>query len=450
MIAKKGNWWVLFVTVAAVGLVFLDNTVMPVSLPTIQKQLSFSTTGIMWVVNSYLLTLVTLMLISGRLYDILGMRTTYFAGLLLFGAGSVISGLSMASWWLILGRVVQGIGGSLIVPTTTALFMTIFPPGERARAMGINTGISSIFMLLGPLVGGFLTQYLSWRYIFWINIPVVLFGLIMTLWLLPSREKKESFHFLGALPVSLAIIALVVALMQGESWGWDSTIVLTLFALIIPLLALFVYLSRRTRHPIIDFKIFRAPFFKSATLAIICVQLLLTVAVYWAIYFQKALNYSPFHAGLLVLATVAFVIFAAPLGGYLADKLGARVPITIGFSTIILSLLWLAFSSSNHTLTSLLIGLPFFGLGVPLIFSPAFTTALHHVTQEKLGVASGITTFFSQLAATTGIALMGALFFGTYARTESYPLAFTANALLGTVFALVGLLITFFLPRKPH
>ncbi len=446
----KNKWWILFVTVAAMGLVFLDNTVMPVSLPTIQRELGFSVAGSIWIVNSYLLTLVTLMLVGGRLYDIFGTRRTYLIGLSFFGIGSVISGLSVYNWWLILGRVVQGVGGALIVPTTAALFMKVFPPGQRARAIGINTGISSIFMMLGPVVGGFFTQYLSWRYIFWINIPVVIFGFIMTQKLLRSREKRGSFHFMGAIPLCIAVIALVVALMQGGSWGWGSPMIITLFALVIPLLVVFVIFSRRALHPLVDFNIFRARFFKSGPVTIFFVQMVLMITVYWAIYFQKALHYTPSQAGLLVISAVAFVIVLAPLGGYLSDRFGPRLPICLGFSSVIFSLLWLAFSAHNHTLTTLLIGLPFFGMGIPLTFSPAFTTALHYISQKKLGVASGVATSARQLAATVSIALMGAIFFGIYGQTQSYPQAFFAISLLAAGFALMGLLTALIFLRKPH
>lgn len=447
---KRNKWWVLFVTASAVGLVFLDNTVMPVSLPTIQKELSFSTSGSIWVVNSYLLTLVTLMMIGGKMYDILGTRTTYFLGLSFFGVGSVMSGLSFVNWWLILGRVVQGLGGALLVPTTAALFMTIFPAGQRARAIGINTGVSSIFLMLGPVVGGFLTQYLSWRYIFWINIPVVIFALIMTSWLFSAQKRKGSFHFVGALPLCIAVIALVVALMEGGNWGWGSPLIITLFALVIPLVLLFIFLSRRSQYPLIDFKIFTTPFFKSGNVVIFCVQMVLMITVFWAIYFQKALYYSPSQAGLLVLSAVSPVILLAPLGGYLSDRFGPRLPISLGFSLVIFSMLWLSLTVHNHSLATLLIGLPFFGAGIPLTFTPAFTTALHHVSPQKLGVASGFTTSVRQLAATIGIALMGALFFGILARTNSYPQAFVAISFLAAGFAFLGLCATLAFLRKAH
>ena len=345
---KHNKWWVLLVTMAATGLVFLDNTIMPVSLPTIQREMNLSGTGLVWVVNSYLLTLMTLMIIGGKLYDLFGMRNTYFVGLTIFGLGSIIGGLSYATWSLIAGRVIQGAGGALLIPTTGALFIELFPAGKRARAIGINTGLSSIFMMLGPVVGGFLTEYLSWRFIFWVNLPIVIFGLAMVYWLLsPGEKKKGSFHFTGAITLSLAIVLFVVALMEGERWHWSSPLTLSFFAASIALLFTFILTSRRNDHPLLDLSIFKQPLFFHANLAIFITQFLLMVNVLWAIYFQNELNFSPARTGvLIVLASLPVLIFA-PIGGYLADRFGFRLPMSLGFISLVFSLLWLTIFPSG-------------------------------------------------------------------------------------------------------
>ncbi|NGX54270.1 MAG: Multidrug resistance protein Stp [Chlamydiae bacterium] len=446
---RYNKWWVLLVTMAATGLVFLDNTIMPVSLPTIQRQMNFSGIGLVWVVNSYLLALMTLMIIGGKLYDLFGMRNTYFAGLIIFGLGSILGGFSYTTWSLIAGRVIQGAGGALLIPTTGALFIELFPPGQRARAIGINTGISSIFLMLGPVVGGFLTEYLGWRFIFWVNLPIVVFGIIMVYCLLsPGKRKKESFHFTGAITLSLAIVFFVVALMEGERWHWGSPLTLSVFAASLVLLFIFILTSRRQEHPLLDLSVFKQPLFFNANLAIFITQFLLMATVLWAIYFQNELHFTPAGAGvMIVLASVPVLIFA-PIGGYLADRFGFRLPMSLGFLCLIFSLLWLTIFSSQGTIAILLPGLIPFGCGVTMILSPGFAAALSHVSPEKLGSASGMTTSLRQLAATVGIALMSGIYYTVYANTQSFQTAFKVVSLFAAGLSFLGLLLVFFLFRQ--
>lgn len=445
----KNKWSLLWVTTASTSVVFLDNTIMPVALPTIEKELHFSPVGAMWIVNVYLLSLISLLLIGGRLVDLFGKRPLYFLGFALFGAGSILGGVSATTFMLILGRMVQGMGGAVMLPATGALLMAAFPTEERAKALGINTGISSLFLLLGPLLGGIFTGYFTWRLIFWVNLPILLFGAVMSYRILP-REKGEKgeFHLLGAIPLMLAVISFVVALMEGAERGWGSPLIVGLFLAAPLLFVLYMWLSRAKEEPIIDLKIFKQPLFTPMTAAIFMTQLSLIVTVQWAVYFQEALDYTPFKTGLLILFATSPVLIMAPLGGLWTQKVGPKIPMVTGFLFLISSLAWIHHFSATKALLPLVPGLLAFGIGIPLIFSPAFATAMTHISPRLLGAASGMITLTRQLGSTLGIALMTALFYSIYQTTSSYRAAFSSTLFLSIAFAAAGLLCTLFTVKK--
>ncbi|MCH9627393.1 MAG: Multidrug resistance protein Stp [Chlamydiales bacterium] len=439
---KKKKWWIFLVTTSGTSVVFLDNTVMPVALPTIQRELLFSPLTLVWIVNAYLLSLTSLLLIGGRLCDLFGRRSVLVTGLILFGLGSLFSALSMTQWWMILGRAVQGAGGALIVPTTSALLIETFPLGERAKAIGINTGISSIFLILGPAVGGLFTEYLSWRGIFYLNIPLVVFGIAMAFFILhPSKKKKESFHFMGALMMLFASVTLIVGLMQGNQWGWSSPLTITLLALSPVFFVLFWWVSTHTEHPLIDFHFFKNRLFTVANIFIFLTQVVIMVTVLWAIYFQNQMHYSAAKTGLIIFIAVFPVFLMAPLGGYIGDRFGPRLPLLLGFSLLTFALFWLSSTIRVGNLALLLPGLLCFGSGIPMILSPTIAMALSQVPAEKLGAAAGITTETRQLASTFGIAVLTTIYYTTLERTESNTSAFWAISFVSAILGLIGLIV---------
>lgn len=446
---KKGKWWVFLVTTSGTSVVFLDNTVMPVALPTIQRELFFSPLALVWVVNSYLLSLTSLLLIGGRLCDLFGKRAALVAGFALFGLGSLFSAMSFTQWWMMLGRVIQGAGGALIIPTTSALLIATFPQGERAKAIGINTGISSIFLIIGPAVGGFFTQYLSWRGIFFLNIPLIIFGIIMAFMILhPNKRKKESFHFRGMVFMLTATATLVVGLMQGNEWGWSNFYTLLLILISPVCYFLFWWSSIHTVHPLIDFHFFKNRLFTLSNIFIFLTQVIIMVTVLWAIYFQEQLHFSAVETGLLIFIAVFPVFLMAPLGGYIGDRYGARPPLLAGYALLTFSLFWLFFTAKTRSIALLLPGLLAFGGGIPLILSPTVALALSQVSPQKLGAASGITTGTRQLASTVGIALLTTIYYSTLESTGSNASAFSAISGMAAILAVVGLILAFFAVKK--
>lgn len=446
-LAKK--WWVFLVTTSGTSLIFLDTTVMPVSLVTIQEQLGFSATSIFWVVNAYLLALTSFLLIGGRLVDIYGKKALFISGLFLFGLSSFICGLSTTQWMLILGRAIQGIGGALTLPATGALLISAFPAGERARAIGINTAISSLFLIAGPVVGGVLTEYFSWRSIFFLNIPIIIFGLVMALRILePEKRKKESFHFFGALVLMFGLLCLVVGLMQANVWGWTSSMTLTLL-LISPLfVALFVWISTHTTHPLVDFQFFRNRVFTIANVCIFLVQFLVMASVLWTIFFQEQLNYTPSKTGLIIFLSTLPVFIMAPLGGFLGDRYGPKLPLLLGFATLTFSLYWLLQASAAPSMAHLFPGLICFGLSIPLIMAPNTAMALSPISAERLGAATAITIETRQIASTVGMSVMSAIYQSELLSTNSHPQAFGAISLTATCLAALGFCVVLFGVKK--
>lgn len=439
------KWKVLLVTTAGTSLVFLDNTIMPIAIPTIAKEMQLSPVGGMWIVNSYLLALMALLFIGGKLVDLFGKRKLYLIGYSVFALSSLGGALSITEGMLIASRAIQGIGGALLLPATGALLLATFPLNQRARALGINTGISSLFLILGPVLGGFFTNYLSWRYIFLINLPVIFFGITMVYKLLPKEEgARGSFDVLGAFPLILSIISLVTALMQGSVWGWNSPALYMLYGACLVFFALFLLASRRNVEPVIDFSLFKNSLFYNSIFCIFITQLAVVVTVQWAVYFQEALLFTPFQTGLLILMAVSPVIVIAPLSGLIADILGARLPIILGFILLIFSFVWIHLYALPETTHLLYPGLIAFGCGIPLIYSPAFANAMIEVPAQHLGGASSVITMARQLAATLGIAVMTAIFQAVHFATSSYEKAFSAVLFLGISLSIIGLLYACF------
>jgi len=282
-------------------------------------------------------------------------------------------------------------------------------------------------------------------------LPIIAFAIGMCMWLVKIERIKseETFHFSGAIALIISVTTFVVALMQGNSWGWGSLPIL-IFIFVAPIFAaIFVFISIREKHPLIDFKVFMIRPFSGAVIVIFATQVMIAVTVFWAIYFQNQLGYSPAKTGFVILIATFPVLMAAPFAGYLTDRYGAKLPMTIGFAVLIGALTWVAFLGLQGSIPWLAPGLLGFGLGIPMIFSPAIALALSHVPTAKLGSSSAITTATRQLAATTGIALMTAVFQATFENTDSYPHAFTAVSLLAGLFALAGLAsVRFIIPNN--
>lgn len=421
---KNRKWWILVAMSSTISMIFIDITVLPVALPTIQRLLNFSDLTLQWIVNCYTLTLAILVLAGGRLSDIFGAKKIFCYGVSLFALASAFCGLSNTEFSFIASRVLQGIGGALLIPSTSLIIFSSFPANERGKAFGIFISIGSIFLSLGPFIGGVLTEYVNWRYVFWINLPIAAFGYLLALYSVPkSATKKEEFDYFGFFTITTGICALVIGIMQSKHWGWGSPLTLSLIVAGLILIFLLALFERSVTDPFIDFKLFKNRNFVGSVFSTFCTQFIVMVTVFWAIYFQTALTFTPVEAGILALLANIPVMIAAPIGGYLLDRFGPKLPMTIGYVLLVGSLLWFSQVLNVKSMSTLLTAIIPFGCAIPLIFSPSFNAAMHEAADSKRGMVSGLISAIRQFGATLGMAIFGALFLNSQSNQFSKALA---------------------------
>jgi EmrB/QacA subfamily drug resistance transporter len=412
----EGNrkWWTLAAMCFALFMIMLDNTVVNVALPSIQRDLGASLSSLEWTVNAYTLTFAVLLVTGGRLGDIFGRRRVFLSGVMLFAASSALIGLAPDQAWLVAGRAVQGMGAAFMMPGTLSIISNTFPPAERGRAIGTWAGVSALALAVGPAVGGALTEYVSWRAIFFLNLPVAIGAVVVTLFAVRESfdktvDRRVDFAGIGTLSVGLS--ALVLALVEGNSWGWGSTGIVALLVMAVVGLVAFVLVEMHGQAPMVQFEFFRSRSFLGANaVAFIVSFAMLAMFFFIALYMQNILHYSALEAGIRFLPSTVVIIFAAPIAGRLADRIGPRIPMTAGLALAALAL----FLQSQLTATSgygdLLFPFMIMGLGMGLTMSPMSTAAMNSVSPDKAGVASGILSMSRMVGGTFGVAAIGALF----------------------------------------
>jgi len=396
--------------IAGMSVTFLDQTILPVALPTMQKELSLDGNLLYWIVNCYFLAAAVLFIAGGRFSDGMGHRTAFFIGTLVFAIASLFCGLSSDGYMLCFGRLLQGAAVAWTVPSATALVLDLYPDSSKGRVMGLMIGISSLFLLLGPFLGGVITQFLSWRYIFFINIPLCLYAAIGALIVIPQSEKHpQSIDVPGFMLLILSIISLVYPLMQVHVWGWSSVKFWILIITACVFIGLLYTLSKRDEHPFVDPTLFKTRKFSGAIAVAFCTQFTLALAVFWPVFFQKVLKFSPGMTGVLMLLTILPVIICAPLAGKLSDKYGSYTPAKYGFMALAFCLVWSVFALPSLNIYAILFGMFFLGIGVTFISSSTGIFGLGAVDKKKKGMASGIYSTMRYLGLTTGIAVASTL-----------------------------------------
>ncbi len=418
---ENAKWWTLAAMCFALFMIMLDNTVMNVALPSIQKDLGASISSLEWVINGYSLSFAVLLATGGRLGDILGRRRMFMTGVILFAISSATAGLAPSTGALVASRITQGIGASLMMPATLSIITNAFPPSERGRAIGTWAGVSALALALGPLLGGFLTEHVSWRAIFYLNIPVAA-GAIVTA-LFAVRESRDEtvgreIDWAGTAVLTAGLTAGVLALIEGNSWGWGSERILGLIAASIALLGAFVWLEGKVRAPIVQFDFLRNRNFAGALVVAFIISFsMLGMFFFMALYIQNILGYSPLEAGVRFLPTTIVIMVVAPIAGRMTDRIGARVPIVAGLALVAVSLLLQAQISDTSGYSSLLVPFILMGFGIGLTMSPMSTAAMNAVHVTKSGLASGLLSMSRMVGGTFGVAVLGAIFQGT-SRTD--------------------------------
>jgi len=407
------RWWTLGAMSFALFMVMLDNTAVNVALPSIQKDFGASLSALEWTVNAYTLTFAVLLVTGGRLGDIFGRRRMFLAGVVVFSLASATIGFAPTEGWLVASRAVQGIGAAFMMPGTLSIISNAFPPEERGKAIGTWAGVSAIALAAGPLLGGWLTEEVSWRAIFFLNLPVAVGAVVVTLFAAEeSRDETvgREVDVPGIAGMTVGLTALVFALVEGNSWGWGSPAIIGLLALSVAAFAAFIAVERRAVAPIVDFEALRSKQFLGANVVAFTVTFgMLAMFFFLALYMQNILGYGPLAAGVRFLPSTVVIIFAGPIAGRLADRYGPRPLMVTGMLMTAVSLLWQSRIEVDTSYAYLAPAFALMGLGIGLVMSPMSMAAMNAVDRSKAGVASGTLSMFRMVGGTFGVAVLGAL-----------------------------------------
>jgi EmrB/QacA subfamily drug resistance transporter len=411
--AENKKWWTLAAVSVGLFMIMLDNTVVNVALPSMQRSLHLKLADLEWVVAGYALTFAAFMLTGGKLADLLGRRLIFMAGLVVFTGASLACGLAPNGGFLIGARVVQGLGGALMNPATLSIITSTFEPRERGKAIGIWAGVSALALAIGPLVGGLLTEHANWQWIFFINVPIGVIGFVTAPFLIAeSRDTSigQRPDVPGLATSAVGLFALTYAFIEANSYGWGSTRILAAFAIAAVALALFVVLEHRQRAPMLELALFRNRTFSGANIAMLFVGLaMFGTFLYLTLYMQNIAHYSPVKSGATFLPMTILVILVAPNTGRLSDRFGSRWFVGIGMTLLAVMLFYYSGLHAHTTFWHLLPGLLLGGLGMGMTMTPVTAAAMSSVPVDKAGVGSAVLNSMRQVGGSLGIAVMGAV-----------------------------------------
>jgi EmrB/QacA subfamily drug resistance transporter len=458
------KWWVLLAVCVAIFMLLLDITIVNVALPAIQRSLDASFSDLQWVIDAYALALATCVLTAGALADLFGRKKLFIAGVVAFTAASAACGAANDPLFLIISRGVQGIGGAIMFATSLALISQEFHGRERGTAFGLSGATIGAAVAIGPLAGGILTSALSWRWIFFVNIPIGVGAVIFSLAQL--RESSDPEHSrldpIGLVTFTAGLFCLVLALIEGNNHGWSSGLILGLLAAAALALALFAVSQELQETSMVDLALFRKPAFVGAQITAFAISSsMFAMFLYLTLYLQNVLRLSPFQTGLRFLPLSVVSFFAAPLAGRLSARVPVRTLLFAGLALNAVSMWLMSGLSASSTWTALLAGFIVGGIGIGFTNAPLASTAVSTVRVERAGMASGINNTFRQVGIATGIAALGAIFQsrvgnaasgGTHAHlTEAAKSAFVSGLneilVVGAIVAACGAVLALVLVR---
>ncbi len=406
------KWSVMLVAGSGIYMVTLDSGIVNVALPVLTAEFHAALNTAQWVILGYLLCITALLLPAGRLADMLGRKRVFLAGFLLFAGSSALCGLAPGIGWLVAARVLQGIGGALVQANSPALVTQAFPSSERGRALGIVSAIVSVGLLSGPMVGGLITQYLGWRWAFYVNVPIsIVATAVGTRLLRPSpRQPGQRFDITGAALFLVAVVALLLTLTTGPTQGWRSPGALALTALALASTVAFLWVERRVDQPMLDLTLFANQGFRAAALAAFLNFLALAqVTLLMPFYLQRVLGLPVAQAGVIMAAIPATNMFVAPFSGTLSDRLGSRMIASLGMLIECIGFLLLLTLRRSEPAVLVAARLVLMGFGLGLFNSPNSSALFGSVPRSRLGVVGGMQALTRNLGQSLGQATAGAL-----------------------------------------
>ncbi len=413
MPALDRKWWTLIAVCTATFMLLLDITVVNVALPSIQRSLHASFSDLQWVVSAYSLSLAVFLLTAGVVGDLRGRREVFAIGLGIFTLSSLVCGLSTSPLMLNMARAVQGVGGAVMFATSVALIAAAFQGRERGTAFGIYGAVLGGAVAVGPLIGGALTTGLGWRWIFFVNVPIGVAAVAITLARIQeSRDPAgHRIDWIGVVTFSVSLFTLVLALIRGNSDGWGSTTIVTLLVVSAVSMALFITGELLVPHPMLDLSLFRRPAMIGVSIAGFSLAAsIFALFLYITFYIQDGMGYGPLAAGIRFLPQTVMAFLVAPIAGRLTVRVQSRLPMGIGLLLVTAGLLLMATTTPGSGWTQLLPAFLVTGIGIGLINPVLASSSVAVVPVERSGMGSGANSTFRQIGIATGIAGLGALF----------------------------------------
>lgn len=447
--------WTLVLTSAATFMAALDNLVVTTALPVIREDLAGNLADLEWIVNGYTLPFACLLLFAAALGDRFGRRRVFAAGIALFVAASAGAALASSTDALIAARALQGAGAAALMPLSLTLISAAVSPNRRGMAFGIWGAVNGVAIASGPLVGGTITEHLSWHWIFWLNVPIgiALIPLVLTR-LSESYGPNNRLDLVGTVLASAGLLGIVLSIVRGHEHGWTSAPVLAGFAVGVALLVAFVRWELRTPAPMLPMRFFRSPAFSAINVA----GLLMFFGAFGSIFLltqflQFIQGYSPQEAGLRMLPWTAMPMVVAPIAGALADRIGGRPIVMTGFLTMATGLGW--FAVVNEPNVSYLTQVPAFmlsGIGMALFFAPAGAILMGSVPPAEQGIASGVNNSVREVGGALGVAVLASVFAaqGGYDTPQMFTDGLVPALWLGVVSLVAAAVAMLWVPRGRH
>ncbi len=458
--SDRKKWFALALILAVQFMVILDVAIVNVALPSIQVDLGFSQENLQWVISAYALMFGGFLLLGGRSADLLGRRRVFMAGTIIFTLGSLLCGLAWSETALIASRAFQGFGAALITPAALSILVTTFTEGrERNIALGAWGAVGGVGAAAGVLFGGILTDYLSWEWIFFVNVPVGLAALALAPFLLSESLDKhgQGFDIPGAVLVTSGLSLLVLGVTQGHGWGWSSGRTIGVFVASALLLLAFVGWERRVPHPLVPFSIFRLQTLAAANVVgFILGTALFAMFLMLTLYMQQVLGYSPLETGVGYLAVAGTAIIWANVAAAAVTRLGVKPALVFGMSMMTLGLLYFTqVSVGGSYWTELFPGFLIVGLGLPFAFVPVTIAAVAGTKPQEAGLASGLINTSQQIGGAVGIAILSTVAVSTttddlasgVAQPSALTDGFQAAFWVGAAIAFAGVLVSLIFVR---
>jgi EmrB/QacA subfamily drug resistance transporter len=408
------KWTVLGILAIGIFMATLDSSIVNISLPTIAGYFGAPLNGaVEWVIIAYLVAIAGMLLTIGRLADMTGRRVLWVAGLCIFTLCSAVCGAAPQLGILIAARAFQGIGGALIMSVSPAILTSAFPPQERGRALGMNAVFVALGTSVGPTLGGLITANFSWRWIFYVNVPLGIIGVTLSLILLKERHKRAIGRFdpAGALLLAAGLIALTLGLSFGEEWGWTSPGLITTLAISVIALVSLVFVEQRVADPIVDFRLLRNRIFVSANVSLIMSFLaLFAVSFMMPFYLEELRGFSVVESGLLLTPLPLAIAVIAPFSGALADRIGSRWLAAGGLTVACIGLVLISQLNAQSSVLDIIWRMLFVGIGQAFFQSPNNSALMGSAPRERQGVASGFLATGRVIGQSVSVALAGAIF----------------------------------------